>query len=113
MKIIELEKRATTAEAGESVLGLADTGSHACYMIYGIVKAGETGRLINPGKGHEEIVLAASGGFNLTGAIQGRLEEGCAFHFKDDIPVYLENPGDKDAIYIISGGHSEEGHHHG
>lgn len=112
MKTIELEKRARAAGEGESVLGLADTGSHACYMIYGIVKPGESGRLVNPGKGHEEIVLAAKGAFNLTGAVEGSLEEGAAFHCTGDTSIFLENPGDTDAVYIISGGHAEAGHHH-
>ena len=112
MKIIELAKRAAAEAEGESVLGLADTGSHACYMIYGIVKPGESGRLVNPGHGHEEIILAARGAFNLTGAAEGRLAEGCAFHCAGDTSIFLENPGDEDAVYIISGGHSEEGHHH-
>jgi hypothetical protein len=112
MKQINLKTRALTAEEGEAVLGLADTGSHACYMIYGIVKAGEKGRVVNPGKGHEEIILAVKGGFNLSGEGQGRLEEGCAFHCAGDTSIYLENTGSEDAVYVISGGHSEEGHQH-
>ncbi len=112
MTPIELRKRALTAEEGESVLGLADTGSHACYMIYGIVKPGETQRLVKPGKGHEEIVLAIKGDFALSGAFDGRLEEGQAFHLSGDISVFLENRGEDEAIYIISGGHSEDGHDH-
>ena len=112
MKTIELEKRALAAEEGESVLGLADTGSHACYMIYGIVRPGEKMRLVKPGKGHEEIILAAKGGFTLSGAKEGRLEQGCAFHCEGDTTIYLSNDGTEDAVYIISGGHSEDGHHH-
>lgn len=112
MTPIELRKRALTAEEGESVLGLADTGSHACYMIYGIVKPGETRRLVKPGHGHEEIVLAMKGDFDLSGACNGRLEEGQAFHLSGDVSVFLENKGEEEAVYIISGGHSEGGHHH-
>ena len=111
MKMIDLKNRAMAAEEKESVLGLADTGSHACYMIYGVVGPGETGRLINPGKGHEEIVLAAKGVFELSGAVKGRLEEGCAFHCAGDTSIFIENTGNRDAVYIISGGHSENGHH--
>ena len=112
MKTIELEKRAMAESEGESVLGLADTGSHACYMIYGIVKPGENRRLVKPGRGHEEIVLAVKGGFNLTGAREGRLAEGCAFHCAGDESILLENTGQEDAVYIIAGGHSEDAHHH-
>ena len=43
---------------GEYVLGAEDTGSHACYVIYGILKAGEKGREVKPGKGHEEIITS-------------------------------------------------------
>ena len=35
----------------EYVFGSADTGSHACYMIYGTLKPGEKGREIKPGEG--------------------------------------------------------------
>jgi len=31
-------------ESGEYVLGSRDTGSHACYLIYGVLKPGEKGR---------------------------------------------------------------------
>ncbi|MFO8111054.1 MAG: hypothetical protein R6T92_00945 [Desulfosalsimonadaceae bacterium] len=112
MKTIALEKRAIAAEEGEAVLGLSDTGSHACYMIYGIVRPGEKKRLVKPGKGHEEIILAAKGGFDLTGEARGRLEEGCAFYCAGEISIFLENSGAEDAVYVIAGGHSEEGHHH-
>jgi hypothetical protein len=112
MKKIDIRSRALSDENGEYVLGLEDTGSHACYMIYGILKPGEKGRLIKPGKGHEEIVLAMKGGLILTGDISGRLEEGSAFHMIGDTSAFLENTGSDEAIYIISGGHSDHGHHH-
>ena len=112
MKRIDLKERALISDDGEAILGLDDTGSHACYMIYGIVKPGETGRLVRAGKGHEEIVLAMSGGFELTGACEGTLSEGEAFHITGTASVFLENRGKSDAVYIIAGGHSEDGHHH-
>ena len=34
----------TTGESGEYVLGARETGSHACYLIYGVLKPGEKGR---------------------------------------------------------------------
>jgi hypothetical protein len=112
MKKIDIRNRALSAENGEYVLGLEDTGSHACYMIYGILKPGEKGRLIKPGKGHEEIVLAMKGDLILNGDISGRLEQGSAFHVIGDTSAFLENKGSDIAIYIIAGGHSEHGHHH-
>ena len=112
MKKVEVKKRALSSENGEYILGLEDTGSHACYMIYGTLKPGEKGRLIKPGKGHEEIVLAVKADLEISGAFSGRLEEGDAFHIVEDASVYLENTGSNEAVYVIAGGHSAKGHHH-
>lgn len=112
MKKIDVRNRALSSENGEYILGLADTESHACYMIYGILKPGEKDRLIKPGEGHEEIVLAMKGDLILSGDIGGRLEQGSAFHIVGETSVYLENAGSDEAVYIISGGHATHGHHH-
>ncbi|MCU0600173.1 MAG: hypothetical protein MUE70_13070 [Desulfobacterales bacterium] len=112
MKKIDIRNRALSSENGEYVLGLEDTGSHACYMIYGVLKPGEKGRLIKPGKGHEEILLAMKGDLVLTGDISGRLEEGSVLHIIGDTSAFLENAGSDESIYIISGGHSDHAHHH-
>lgn len=112
MKKVEVRNRALGSESGEYIMGLDDTGSHACYLMYGVLKPGEKGRRVKPGKGHEEIVLAMQGDLILSGAVSGRLEQGSAFHIIGESAVYLENGGDQESVYIISGGHSEEGHHH-
>ncbi len=112
IKKIDIRSRALSEENGEYVFGLEDTGSHACYMIYGILKPGEKGRLIKPGRGHEEIVLAMKGNLLISGDITGRLESGNAFHIAGETTAYLENPGSDEAVYIIAGGHSDHGHHH-
>ncbi len=111
MKIIDLKSRALISENGESILGYEDTNSHACYMIYGVLRKGEKNRLIKPGKGHEEIVLIVKGDIEVSGYYSGRLKEGSAFHITGDNECFLENKGDSDSIYIIAGGHSEGGHH--
>ena len=49
------------AEGGEYVLGAKDLSTHACYLIYGTLKAGEAGRQVKPGHGHEEILCAVLG----------------------------------------------------
>ena len=98
--------------SGEYVFGSADTGSHACYMIYGTLKPGEKGRVVKPGKGHEEMVLAARGKLHITGDFSGILEEGSAIHLAGEQTCILENPGTSDAVYVIAGGHAEHGHHH-
>jgi hypothetical protein len=110
MTILKLKNKALKSEMGEYVLGFQDTGSHACYMIYGVLKPKEKGRLIKPGKGHEEIVLAVKGNLKVTGKYSGDLREGEAFHIMDNQKCFLENPGKNDAVYVISGGHSEGGH---
>jgi hypothetical protein len=111
MKTFELNNKATDSEKGEYIFGFQETGSHACYMIYGILRPKEKGRLVNPGKGHEEIVLAIKGDFEVTGCFLGILKEGSAFYIKGEDKCFLENPGDSEAVYIIAGGHSEKGHH--
>lgn len=105
-------KKLLRASGGEYVLGAKDTGSHACYMIYGTVMPGEPPRLINPGAGHEEIVLVVYGGLEVSGHVSGALDEGEAFHVAGDVECYLKNTGDAPAVYVASGGHSSHGHGH-
>ena len=97
--------------SGEYILGSEKTGSHACYMAYGILKPGEQGRELKPGQGHEEIVFAIQGDLKLTGCHTDFLRQGQALHLQDEESVLVENPGDTPAIYVISGGHSGHGHH--
>lgn len=110
MKTFELKDKAQKSENGEHILGFEDTGSHACYMVYGILKPEENVRLIKPGSGHEEMVLAVKGDFQVTGHCSGILKEGSAFHISGEHECFLENKGSSHAIYIIAGGHSDEGH---
>ncbi|MCF8111311.1 MAG: hypothetical protein K9J85_07450 [Desulfobacteraceae bacterium] len=111
-QFIDLRKNALDSEDGEFVFGAEHTGSHACYMIYGVLQPGEKNRLVKPGRGHEEMVLAADGDLEVTGAAQGRLKQGEAFYIAEEQTAYLENPADKEAVYVIAGGHGEQGHHH-
>lgn len=111
MKIFSLKEMALKAEGGEYVLGSHDTGSHACYMIYGRVMPDEKGRLIKPGAGHEEIVLAVKGDLEMTGHYSGTLKEGEAVHVEGDHECLLENRGLSEAVYVIAGGHAGSGHH--
>jgi hypothetical protein len=111
MKIFEVFHKALHSGEGETILGFQETGSHACYMIYGILKPGEKGRTVKPGNGHEEIVLAVKGDLEVTGYVSESLKEGSAFHLKGEQECSLENKTNSGAVYIIAGGHSEEGHH--
>lgn len=110
MKKFPVRDSAATNPSGEHILGSEETHSHACYMIYGVLKAGEKGRVVNPGKGHEEIVLAMRGDIEVSGSHSGLLKEGTAFHLAGDEECRLANTGGEDAVYIIAGGHSG-GHH--
>ena len=111
MRLFELKKKAMDSESGECLLGIRDTDSHACYMIYGILKSKEKPKLIKPGVGHEEIVLAMKGDLKVTGHYSGSVKEGSAFHIEGEQECFLENSGECDAVYIIAGGHSEAGLH--
>lgn len=111
IKPFELKTRAHEAESGEYVLGSHDTGSHACYMIYGTLKPGEQGRSVKPGKGHEEIIMAVIGDLLLSGSFSGMLKEGTALHLAGDDECFLQNMSAAGAVYIIAGGHGEGGHH--
>ncbi|BCB96771.1 hypothetical protein JZK55_16930 [Dissulfurispira thermophila] len=111
MKIFELKNKALNSRDGEYIIGFEETKSHACYMIYGILRPGEKNRVIKPGVGHEEIVLIVKGDVEVEGYYSGTLKEGTAFHIVGDHECFLENKGMSDAIYVIAGGHSEGGHH--
>ena len=111
MKIFDIKYNAAHSGDGESIVGLQHTGSHACYMVYGILGPHEKGRRICPGAGHEEIVLALRGDLFVTGAQEGTLQEGAAFHISGAQECYLENPGPHEAVYIIAGGHAADEHH--
>ena len=111
MKITDLRGNAEK-NSGEYVYGAADTGSHACYMIYGILKPGEKDRVIRPGKGHEEMLAAVQGTLTLTGHYEGQLEEGKAIHIVGEQTCSLENRGVSEAVYLVAGGHSGDGHGH-
>ncbi|KAF0183110.1 MAG: hypothetical protein FD164_839 [Nitrospirae bacterium] len=111
LKVHELKNKAAHAGDGEQILGSQDTGSHACYLVYGVMKARESGRRLKAGSGHEEMVLAVKGDFLVTGHYAGTLSEGSAFHLVGEETCFLENQGDAEAVYVLAGGHSSGGHH--
>jgi hypothetical protein len=107
MKRFEVKNKAIYSEKGECLLGFREIGSHACYMIYGVLKSKEKARSVKPGPGHEEIILAMKGDLEVTGFYSGSLKEGSAFHLEGNQECFLENRGLSDTVYIIAGGHSE------
>ncbi len=110
MKIFDVSGR--IGGTGEFILGAKETGSHACYLIYGVMQPGEKGRELRPGHGHEEIILAMEGDLTMTGATTGILKQGHAVHLQGDESVFVENNSTKQARYVVSGGHSGHGHGH-
>ncbi|MBP1695212.1 MAG: hypothetical protein H6Q41_400 [Deltaproteobacteria bacterium] len=111
MRIFEVRNSAIHSKRGEFLVGFQETGSHACYMIYGVLKPGDRARSVKPGPGHEEIVLAMGGDLEVTGFHSGGLKEGFALHLAGDQECFLENRGESEAVYVIAGGHSEAGRH--
>ncbi len=97
-------------DLGEYILGSRQTGSHACYLIYGVLKPGEPKRELKPGRGHEEIVLAVAGDLQCVGDFTGILKQGQALHLRGEDSVSIHNDGIARAVYVISGGHSDHGH---
>ncbi len=111
MKTYDVARDARDSAEGEGIVGFQRTGSHACYLLYGVLKRGEGGRAVKPGRGHEEILLAVKGNFEVTGFFTGTLIEGSAIHLSGEQECLLKNTGDSEALYIIAGGHSEGSHH--
>ncbi len=112
MRILNVKEHLGKLLTGEFIIGAELTNSHACYMIYGVLKPEEKERLIKPGKGHEEIVLILKGKVKVTGIWEGILTEGEAFHIAGEESLFFENLSNSETIYLIAGGHSEQGHSH-
>lgn len=110
MKTFDLAKL-VSSQGGEYVLGMKDLHTHACYMIYGLLKPGESQRLVKPGDGHEEILCAMDGPVLMdTTSGQVVLEQGHAVHIKEQESFFISNPSDKPVVYIMAGGHSRSHH---
>jgi hypothetical protein len=110
MKIYEVAGK--IGEQGEHVLGYDETGSHACYLIYGVLRAGEQGRVLKPGHGHEEMVVVVKGEVTLTGQCTGTVKQGQAVHLVGEASCFAENRTNTEAVYVIAGGHAGGGHQH-
>jgi hypothetical protein len=116
LKIHDVQK--ALPGSGEYIVGADQTGSHACYLIYGKMDPSEEGRKLKAGKGHEEIFLAVQGSFLLTPHSSGsateevvEIKEGQAFHLVGEHTYFLKNATDSSACYVMAGGHTSHGHH--
>ena len=110
MKIYEVADK--VGDKGEHVMGFDETGSHGCYLIYGVLKAGEQGRVLKPGDGHEEMVLVVKGEVTLTGKCTGTIKPGQAIHLVGEAFCFAENRTATEVVYVIAGGHAGGGHQH-
>jgi hypothetical protein len=112
IKVYDLAGR-VLREGGETVLGLKDLSTHACYMIHGVLSPGDPPRLFRPGPGHEEIIMATSGSIKVEGASGFQtLQPGQAIYLKGEESLQAVTAGPAEARYVGAGGHSEGGHHH-
>jgi len=112
LKIYDLWQRARD-EGGETVLGSLDLHTHACYLIFGYLEPGQSGRILNPGPGHEEIICVVSGRAVVTGPDGAQeLQPGNAFYLKGDVTYTMSNPGEEEVLYLAGGGHSPGSEHH-
>lgn len=91
---------------GEYVLGLKDLKTHAVYIVYGFLEAGEGGRKLLPGRGHEEILFVVGGEIVVETPVgEVKMGFGEALHLREDDEYYLRNPGGDTACYVLAGGH--------
>jgi uncharacterized cupin superfamily protein len=106
-QVYDLEGR-VRREGGETVLGLKELGTHACYMLFGVLDPGGEPRVLKPGQGHEEIILAISGAINLQGP-DGEdvvLQAGQAIYLKGEETWLATCMGPAEARYAAAGGHT-------
>ncbi len=113
IELYDLPARAAS-QGGETVLGLKDLGTHACYLIYGRIEPGGEPRPLKPGQEHEEIFLVISGTMSLQGpdGVQ-TVCAGQAFYLAGVQPWQAAAAGPEPVVYVAGGGHSpDSGHHH-
>ncbi len=109
MKIINIQDN--LLRKGEFIAGSEATGTHACYLIYGVLEPGEE-RVISPGPGHEEIYCIIKGEVEVNNENEEFfLSKGQCIYLVGRERVTFKAP-EKTVIYVVSGGHSEGGKHH-
>ena len=112
LKTYDLASRALR-EDGETVLGLQDLGTHACYLIYGVLGPGDPPRTLKPGVGHEEIIMVVSGAMRVESDGQSQtLQAGQAIYLRGEETWLASAPGPLEARYVAAGGHSQDEHQH-
>lgn len=96
---------------GEYLVGFEQTGTHACYFLYGVLKTGEQ-RKMSPGRGHVEIISILEGEVEvLNSGKREKFVRGEGFVLEGEERVEVKATGGKPVIYVISGGHTDLSHH--
>lgn len=110
MKVIKIKDY--VYREGEYIVGSEATGSHACYLMYGVIK-GDEEREMKPGEGHEEIIAIIEGEVEVYAQNKVRsLKKGEALYLRGEEAVKIKPAGGKLTIYVVAGGHSDSSHHH-
>lgn len=109
MKIINIKDY--LLRKGEFIAGSEATGTHACYLIYGVLEPLDE-RKMSPGSGHEEIYCILEGEVEVE-SLNGKhvLSKGQCIYLKGEEEVTFKSRG-MTVIYVASGGHSEGAEHH-
>lgn len=97
---------------GEYLVGSELTGSHACYLLYGTLLAGES-RVMKASAGHAEIWCLMNG----TGTVadengEQAIGRGQCFYYQDTALATITNTGTDTMVYVVAGGHTGESQHH-
>jgi len=77
----------------------------------GFSRQASKGERSSPGQGTRRYSFSFRGDLTLRGHVTGALKQGQALHLRDDETCLLDNPGDREAVYVVAGGHAEGGHH--
>ncbi len=101
-------------DGGETILGLEMLGTHACYMLFGVLDPGGSPRTLKAGSGHEEIVLATQGSILVANDQEEFiLQAGQAFYIVGEETWQAIAEGPMEARYVVAGGHTPgQDHHH-
>jgi hypothetical protein len=99
-----------SSQGGEYVLGAKDLHSDTCYLVYGILRAGEAKRLVRAGVGHEEILCAVDGSLALE-SVRGTdlLPLGHAVHVGESDSFFISNTSDRPVVYVLAGARIQTG----
>ena len=105
MKVYRLPQLVDTSQSGEYFLGCGGISASPVYIRYGRLRPKETGRVVTPPDGSEEIIYIIKGAVTARRAKSSfPLSSGEAFFL--NCQFILDNSSDDEALYIIAGGNA-------